>query len=206
MARKAGTRELYVAVDAEVDGHVPGPYSLVSLGACAAAVRAEDGAVDALDAQAATFYATLRPISDDYVERALRATGLDRAALERDGREPHDAMRAFAGWVDELAALHDAAPVLAAFPLGLVWPFVQYYLHRFAGRSPFGQAAHYDMRTAYAALADSAVRDVVRRRMPSALLGPRPSKTGHALDDALGFADLLAGLLRMQARSLSSPS
>ena len=31
------TRELYISVDVEPDGHVPGPSSIVSLGACAAA-------------------------------------------------------------------------------------------------------------------------------------------------------------------------
>jgi hypothetical protein len=189
------TRELYLCVDAEVDGHVPGPYSMVSIGACAAAIRREDATVEILDPDDTTFYAELQPISDTYIEKALRAIGLERAQLERDGRPPAEAMAEFAAWVDELATVHDAQPVLAAFPLGLVWQFTQYYLHQYADRSPFGQSAHYDMKTAYATLASSAVRDVIRRRMPSALLGPRSSKTGHALEDAQGFADLLAGLL-----------
>jgi hypothetical protein len=195
------TRELYLCVDAEVDGHVPGPYSMVSIGACAAAIRDEDGAIEILDPDDKTFYAELRPISDTYIEKALRATGLQRAELERDGRPPGEAMPKFVAWVDDLAIAHHAQPVLAAFPLGLVWQFTQYYLHEYAGRSPFGQSAHYDIKTAYAALANSAVRDVIRRRMPSALIGPRSSKTGHALDDAKGFADLLSGLLTWQRRS-----
>jgi len=131
------TRELYICVDAEVDGHVPGPYSMVSIGACAAAVRGEDGLVEILDPDERT----------------------------------------------------------------LVWQFTHYYLHQYAGASPFGQSAHYDIKTAYAALAGTAVRDVIRRRMPSALLGPRSSKPGHALEDAKGFADLLSGLLTWQRKS-----
>jgi len=192
------TRELYVCVDTEVDGHVPGPYSMVSIGACAAAIRDVDATVEILDPDEQTFYAELKPISDTYLEKALRATRLERAQLERDGRPPGAAMAQFATWVDDLAIAHDAQPILAAFPLGLVWQFTQYYLHQYAGRSPFGQSAHYDIKTAYAALAPSAVHDVIRRRMPSALLGPRSSKTGHALEDAKGFADLLAGLLTWQ--------
>jgi hypothetical protein len=192
------TRELYLCVDAEVDGHVPGPYSMVSIGACAAAIRAEDASVEILDPDDQMFYAVLKPISDTYLEKALRVTGLDRAQLEQDGRPPGETMAQFATWVDDLASAHGAQPVLAAFPLGLVWQFTQHYLHEYAGRSPFGQSAHYDIKTAYATLAPSAVRDVIRRRMPSALLGPRCSKTGHALEDAKGFADLLAGLLTWQ--------
>jgi hypothetical protein len=195
------TRELYLCVDAEVDGHVPGPYSIVSVGACAAAIRREDAIVEVLDPDETTFYAELKPISDTYIEKALRVTGLDRAQLEQDGRAPGKAMPEFAAWIDDLASAHEAQPVLAAFPLGLVWQFTQYYLHQYTGRSPFGQSAHYDIKTAYAALANSAVRDVIRRRMPSALLGPRSSKTGHALQDAKGFADLLAGLLTWDRRS-----
>ncbi len=194
------TRELYISVDVEPDGHVPGTSSIVSLGACAAAVRDDDATVEPLDPQdgANTFYAVLRPITDAYVERALRVTGFDRATVERDGRAPEEALPEFAAWIDGLAAEHDALPVLAAYPLGFVWHFTQYYLHVFAGRSPFGQSAHYDMKSAYAALADSAVRDAIKRRMPSALLGRRDSKTHHALDDAKGHVDLLLGLLRWQ--------
>ena len=180
------TRELYLSVDVEPDGHVPGTSSIVSLGACAAVVRDDEGSLQLLDPEndAHTFYAVLRPITDRYVEKALRVTGFDRATLERDGRPPEEALPEFAAWVDALAAEHNAQPVLAAYPLGFVWHFTQYYLHVFAGRSPFGQSAHFDMKSAYAALADSAVRDAIKRRMPSALLGRRDSKTHHALDDA----------------------
>jgi DNA polymerase III epsilon subunit-like protein len=196
----AVTRELYISVDVEPDGHVPGSSSMVSLGACAAAVRDDDGNVEPLDPENErnAFYAVLRPISDRYVDKALGVTGFDRATLERDGRPPEEALPEFVTWIDGLAAEHDALPVLAAYPLGFVWHFTQYYLHEFAGRSPFGQSAHYDMKTAYAALADSAVRDAIKRRMPSALLGPKDSKTHHALDDAKGHVDLLVGLLRRQ--------
>jgi hypothetical protein len=197
------TRELYLSVDVEPDGHVPGTSSIVSLGACAAALRDDDGAVTALDPadEANAFYAVLRPITDGYVEKALRVTGFDRATLERDGRAPEEALPQFAAWIDGLAAEHDALPVLAAYPLGLVWQFTQYYLHTFAGRSPFGQSAHYDMKSAYAALTAGAVRDAIKRRMPSSLLGPKDSKTHHALDDARGHVDLLVGLLRWHERA-----
>ena len=181
---------------------MPGTSSIVSLGACCAALRDDDAGVHRLDPDddANTYYAVLRPISGRYVEKALRATGFDRATLMRDGRPPEEALPEFAAWVDALSAEHDALPVLAAYPLGFVWQFTQYYLHEYAGRSPFGQSAHLDLKSAYAALADSAVRDAIKRRMPSALLGPKDSKTHHALDDAKGHVDLLLGLLRWRER------
>jgi hypothetical protein len=199
----AVTRELYICVDVEPDGHVPGTSSMVSLGACAAAIRDDGGTIEALDPEADghTFYAVLKPISDRYIEKALRVTRFTRDELERDGRPPEEALPEFAAWIDALAAEHDALPVLAAYPLGFVWSFTQYYLHEYAGRSPFGQSAHLDLKSAYAALADSAVRDAIKRRMPSALLGPKDSKTHHALDDAKGHVDLLLGLLRWHERA-----
>lgn len=199
----AVTRELYISVDVEPDGHVPGTSSIVSLGACVAAIRDDDANVQALDPEADghSFSAVLRPITERYVEKALRVTGFTREELEQDGRPPEQALPEFAVWIDGLAAEHDALPVLAAYPLGFVWSFTQYYLHEYAGRSPFGQSAHFDMKSAYAALTDSAVRDAIKRRMPSALLGPKDSKTHHALDDAKGHVDLLLGLLRWQDRA-----
>jgi hypothetical protein len=57
----AMTRELYLCVDVEPDGHVPGLSSIVALGACAAALRDDAGAVHALDpdAEQHAFYAVL---------------------------------------------------------------------------------------------------------------------------------------------------
>jgi hypothetical protein len=54
------------------------------------------------------------------------------------------------------------------------------------------------MKTAYALLAGTALRDAVKRNMPPALLGSR-RHTHNALDDAQGQADLLAGLLTGRA-------
>ena len=50
-------------MDTEADGPIPGPYSMVSLGACAAG--SYDGATfTAIDPETHTFYAELKPISD----------------------------------------------------------------------------------------------------------------------------------------------
>ena len=194
------TRELYLSVDVEPDGHVPGTNSIVSLGACAAAIRDDDGSIEALDRDAHTFYAVLRPISDRYIEKALRVTGFERAELERDGRAPEQALPEFADWIDAVAAEHGAQPVLAAYPLGFVWQFTQHYLHAYAGRSPFGQSAHYDMKSAYAALRRAPCATRSSAACPAPCSARSDSKTHHALDDAKGHVDLLVGLLSWHAR------
>jgi hypothetical protein len=64
----------------------------------------------------------------------------------------------------------------------------------YAGRSPFGHSAHFDMKTAYAVLARIGVREATKRNMPPELLGSR-RHTHNALDDVKGQADLLARIL-----------
>jgi DNA polymerase III epsilon subunit-like protein len=192
-------QELYVSVDVEADGRVPGPFSLVSLGACAAAVRSPTGEISVLDPAAHTFYRELRPISSDWDPQALEVSGLTREHLETNGVEPARAMTEFAEWVDSLSRQYEANPVFAAYPLGFDWQFTYYYLLVFAKRSPFGHSAHFDMKTAYALLANSSVRDAVKRNMPRSVLGRRPH-THNALEDAQGQADLLAALLTWRAR------
>ncbi|WP_433435320.1 exonuclease [Nonomuraea sp. CA-141351] len=116
--------ELYVAVDVEADGPIPGPYSMISLG-MAVAGRAE-----------LTFYTELRPISDDFVPAALAVSGLDRDRLLREAPAPEEAMAAAARWVNGLREI--GRPVFLAAPA--VWDgmFVHWYFMRFTGKSPFG--------------------------------------------------------------------
>ncbi|PZF93606.1 3'-5' exonuclease [Micromonospora deserti] len=116
--------ELYVAVDVEADGPLPGPYSMISLG-MAVAGRPE-----------LTFYTELKPISDEYVPAALAVSGLDRERLLREAPTAEEAMRAAKRWVDGLRSV--GRPVFLAAPA--VWDgmFVHWYFTRFTGHSPFG--------------------------------------------------------------------
>jgi hypothetical protein len=116
--------ELYVAVDVEADGPIPGPYSMLSLG-MAVAGRPE-----------LTFYTELKPISDEFVREALAVSGLDRDLLLRQAPSAEEAMAAAAAWVHGLRRI--GRPVFLAAPA--VWDgmFVHWYFVRFAGSSPFG--------------------------------------------------------------------
>lgn len=116
--------ELYVAVDVEADGPIPGPYSMISLG-MAVAGRSD-----------LTFYTELRPISTEFVPAALAVSGLDRDRLLREAPTAEAAMHAAARWVDGLRSI--GRPVFLAAPA--VWDgmFVHWYFVRFTGRNPFG--------------------------------------------------------------------
>lgn len=186
--------EVYLSADVEADGPIPGPYSMLSFGFAVAGRRTGDGPVDAADPQAETFYRELKPISTEFVPAALDVSGLDRAALERDGADPADAMADLTAWIRRICG-NEGRPVLVAYPLGFDWMFLYWYLIRFTGASPFGHSGCLDMKTMYAVKADALVGRSVKRLMPKHLLSTR-RHTHHALDDAIEQAELFLNLSR----------
>ncbi len=191
----SGACDLYISVDVEADGPLPGPYSMSSLGASVAGRLTDEGEFVRLDPTVDTFYAELRPISPDWVPEALAVSGLDREKLRTAGRDPGKAMTEFAAWVRAQGRQHDARPVFCAYPLGFDWLFTYWYLVRFAdGGSPFGHSTHLDIKTAYAVRGRQPIARSVKRRMPKSLMSKR-KHTHNALDDAIEQADLLVNIL-----------
>ncbi|MER6673419.1 3'-5' exoribonuclease [Streptomyces sp. NPDC000983] len=191
MAARRIRPSLYISVDIEADGPIPGPYSMLSLGAAVAGRQDGEGFV-AEDPERRTFYRELRPISDDFVPEALAVSGLDRERLGVEGRDPAVAMTEFSRWVRTAAA--DAQPVMCGYPASYDWTFLYWYLIRFTGQSPFGHSGCMDMKTLYASKAGLPLRAVVKGTMPRELLSRR-RHTHHALDDAIEQAELFANLM-----------
>ncbi|MEQ7122911.1 exonuclease [Actinopolymorpha sp. B11F2] len=186
--------DLYFSADVEADGPIPGPYSMLSFGLAVAGTF--DGTTfRAADPTERTFYAELRPISDDFVPESLAVSGLDRDRLVREGRDPAQAMNAAARWIGEVTALAgDATPVLVAFPLSYDWMWMYWYFTSFAAEgSPFGHSWCIDLKTTYAIKAGVGVRMASKSRLPKALRSGR-RHTHHALDDAVEQAELAAKL------------
>jgi hypothetical protein len=181
----------YISVDIEADGPIPGPYSMISLGAAVAGVQDAEGFTPA-DPEEGTFYRELRPISEEFVPEALAVSGLDRERLEREGSEPAVALAEFSNWVREVSA--GAQPVMCGYPASYDWTFLYWYLIRFTGASPFGHSGCLDMKTLYATKAGLPLRAVAKGTMPRELLSKR-RHTHHALDDAIEQAELLANLM-----------
>ncbi|MER6126095.1 3'-5' exoribonuclease [Streptomyces sp. NPDC001795] len=181
----------YISVDIEADGPIPGPYSMLSLGAAVAGVQDADGFTPA-DPEERTFYRELRPISGEFVPEALAVSGLDRERLKAEGSEPAIALSEFSDWVREVSA--GAQPVMCGYPASYDWTFLYWYLIRFTGASPFGHSGCLDMKTLYATKARLPLRAVAKGTMPRELLSRR-RHTHHALDDAIEQAELLANLM-----------
>ncbi|MFF8971335.1 exonuclease domain-containing protein [Streptomyces sp. NPDC014995] len=191
MAARRIRPSLYISVDIEADGPIPGPYSMLSLGAAVAGVQDADG-FTAADPERHTFYRELRPISEDFVPEALAVSGLDRERLREEGLEPALALARFTGWVREVSG--GAQPVMCGYPASYDWTFLYWYLIRFTGANPFGHSGCLDMKTLYATKAGVPLRSVAKGTMPRELLSER-RHTHHALDDAVEQAELFARLM-----------
>lgn len=184
----------YISVDIEADGPIPGPYSMLSIGAAVAGVQDGDG-FTAADPEERTFYRELRPIGEEFVPEALAVSGLDRERLKAEGSEPAVALTEFSDWVREVSA--GAQPVMCGYPASYDWTFLYWYLIRFTGASPFGHSGCLDMKTLYATKAGLPLRAVAKGTMPRELLSRR-RHTHHALDDAVEQAELFANLMEWQ--------
>jgi hypothetical protein len=110
--------DVYFSCDIEADGPIPGPYSMVSFGLSVAGTY--DGQTfEPHHPFARTFYAELKPISDEYVPEALAVSGLDRERLMREGQDPAVAMSAAAEWVREVAGAMKGSCRFRRLPAGL---------------------------------------------------------------------------------------
>ena len=167
--------ELYVSVDVETAGPVPGEYSLLSIGACL------------VSDPAASFECTIKPVNDRADPDALAVTGMNLKELASTGLEPGAAMTSFAGWLtDVVPASHQ--PVFVGFNAAFDWSFINYYFHRFTGHNPFGFTA-LDIKALYMGASGCRWADTRSSRM-TARLKPQTQGDHDALTDARFQAEL----------------
>jgi hypothetical protein len=175
--------ELYVAVDVEADGPIPGPYSMISLGMSVAG-RPE-----------LKFYTELQPISDDFVPAALAVSGLDRERLKREAPTAEEAMKAAAAWVNGLR--RHGRPVFLAAPA--VWDgmFVHWYFVRFLGKSPFGATGSgVDLRSYWMGMHGCEWVETHKGKIKFALGLKNLPHTHHAGEDAAELAAVFDATLK----------
>ena len=172
--------EIFISVDIEADGPLVGVHSMLSI-----------GAVNVAD-PSKTFYAELKPISDEFVPDALAVSGLDREKLKRDGKDPAAAMNELTAWVKSFKG----RPVFCSFSTW-DWSYVYWYLIRYTGKSPFGHSS-LDMKSFYMARFGTTWGETIKRKIaeqrPHLLAGLGPH-THNALDDAKEQGELFRRML-----------
>jgi hypothetical protein len=175
--------ELYIASDVEADGPIPGPYSMLSLG-MAVVGRPE-----------LSFYTEMKPISEEYVPRALGVSGLDRNRLIESAPTPREAMTAAYEWVNGLRKA--GRPVFLAGPA--VWDgmFVHWYFVRYVGTNPFGSTGSgIDLRSYWMGLQGCEWTKTRKGKIKHSLGLHNVEHSHHAGEDARELAIVFEGVLR----------
>jgi len=127
--------EIFISVDVETAGPIPGEYSMLSIGAC--------NVYD--DSQ--TFSCTIKPITLKAIPKALEISGFSLAELAITGTDPVLAMTQFKEWVQSFIQ-NDERIVFVGFNAPFDWSFINYYFHYYLGDNPFGIAG-LDIKSMY---------------------------------------------------------
>ena len=168
-------REVFVSVDVETAGPIPGEYSLLSIGACD------------VDDASRTFACELKPLNRNADPKALEIAGLSLEALEKTGLPPEEAMRGFLRWSTGLIKPGESL-VFVGLNAPFDWSFVNYYFHKFVGENPFGFGA-LDIKAYYMGATGCSWADTRSNRM-AGTLKPRRQGDHQALHDAQYQAEL----------------
>lgn len=97
-------KEIFISVDIESSGPIPGEYSLLSIGACLLSDPKE------------SFYTELRPDSQKHDPEAVAITGLDLASLTLSGLPPLEAMEQFNSWINSVSKPKQQTILLVLMP------------------------------------------------------------------------------------------
>jgi DNA polymerase III epsilon subunit-like protein len=168
-------KEIYISVDVEASGPIPGEFNMLSFGACVVSDIKQ------------TFYAELKPINDNYIERALNVSGFSMEELKEKGAEPAKAMDDFAVWISQVCG-GEGRPVFVGFNATFDWSFVNYYFHRFCQKNPFGISG-LDIKAYYMGMKKCTWGETAKRRIDQKFKSSKPH-THNALDDAIEQAEM----------------
>lgn len=171
----AARKEIFVSVDIEASGPIPGKYSMLSIGACVTSKPSKQ------------FHCYLKPISNDFIPEAIEVTGLSLEKLHKEGLEPIDAMTQLKTWLESLLGKEENI-VFVGFNASFDWSFINYYFHQFLGENPFGIAA-LDIKSMYFGTANH-TWESTRSSEIAKVVKPHNSGDHNALHDAIYQAEL----------------
>lgn len=181
--------DIYVVVDLEADGPVPGLHSMRSL----AAVTFRWDASQPVE-WLGEWTANLEPLDGAAPHPETLQWWQQRpaqwAALNEQALNPADGIRQFDSWV----AGFGPQVTLVAWPATFDHPFIELYLHRFVGHSRLGHGA-LDLKT-LASVALGTPYGHTTKQAALDLTGVSLPHTHDALDDARQHAQLAVRLLQ----------
>lgn len=177
-------KEIYISVDIEVDGPIPGPHSMLSIGA--AAFSTDGKLID-------TFSLNLKklPRAKGHPKNmAWWATQPAAWAACRIQPQPiKKSMQQLVDWLKQLAG----KTVFVGYPAAFDFMFVYWYLMKFVGESPFEHSA-IDIRTYAMSLLGKSYHLSGKANMPERWL-EAPSLSHVAVEDAIKQGNMFCKML-----------
>jgi DNA polymerase III alpha subunit (gram-positive type) len=164
---------MYVMVDVEADGPIPGDYSMVSFGAVVVSEWLQT-----------SFYSgPIKPISEKWSPETLAISGHTREEL-LNGKDPLAVMSDFETWITRNIPKR---PIFISDNNGFDWSFINWYFHHFLGRNPFGFSSQ-NLNSLYKGM---------QRDYYASFKHLRKTKhTHHPVDDAKGNAEALLVMMK----------
>lgn len=172
--------EIYISVDIEASGPIPGEFSLLSIGACV------------VNQTSQTFYAELKPLNKNFIKQAMEVNHLSLEKLKVEGEAPAQAMARFSQWIKAVSG--ENRPVFVGFNATFDWSFTHWYFIKFLGRDPFGISG-LDIKAYFMAKHHLSWRETIKKKVRS-LYPPKTAHTHNALDDAQEQAEIFAQMLK----------
>lgn len=187
---------IYVSIDVEANGPIPGPYSMLSIGA--AAFKYPDPTPVSVHT-ANLFCLPGAEIMEPSTAEFWRKHEKEYAATQEGRVMPIEAMRAFNRWLCTLAPQTNQLACVA-WPLGFDWGFVNWYLIRFVGRNAMGLSG-IDLRTMAWAVRGGEFRGTNKKSLPKEWFPRSAPHTHVAVEDAIEQGGLFIRVLD-EARAL----
>ena len=193
---------LYISLDVEASGPVPGMFSLLAIGACA---LTDDGSeARLLEGAENEFKVLLKPLAGAGIDlEALKyAGGLVPEELETTGVTPRDAFLALNEWVERVRKAVGASRAhFLAHAASFDWMYVRWYYELLGIPCPFGFAGVDLKAYAMGALGvgwEETSKDALGRR--AGLEAVDPLRLHDPLYDAHYQARMFAALLNQRRR------
>ena len=181
----ANEQEIFISVDIEASGPIPGEFSLLTIGACEI-FNPEN-----------SFSGILKPITPNFDPEAMAVIGLTHDSFKTAGEEPVIVMESFRDWIGRCCGT-DANPVFVGFNAAFDWSFINYYFHRFLNVNPFGFSA-LDIKSMYLGAFKTSWQQTKSSQITSQLK-PRLRPTHEALRDAQFQAEIFRLIREKQTK------
>ena len=179
---------LYISIDVEADGPVPGLNSMLSLGAVA--MTLDKQIID-------TFSANLFPLEEAVADEDTMINFWENnpaawEAVQKDRVRPSEAAVAFSSWLALWGRTYDEI-VLVGHPVAFDQMFVCYYLHRFVGHHRYDWI---DVKSFCMGYRKTPFKKSGKSYMPARWFSDRLPHTHIAVDDAREQGNIFISALR----------